>query len=95
VIKELKNYSEHLENFKFVLNSKIKSLKDEKSPMEEQVKVLEGHIRNIYDELAEETTKNKNLQIKITENKAKYLCMREEIRKCSCLKFRSEIKWIK
>ena len=81
MIKELKNYSEHLENFKFVLNSKIKALNEEKEPMEDQVKTLEGHIRNIYNELAEETTKNKNLQIKLKDSESKYLCMRDEIRK--------------
>ncbi|CAI2386786.1 unnamed protein product [Moneuplotes crassus] len=78
VIKELKNYSEHLENFKFVLNSKINSLKNEKAPMEEQVKILEGHIRSIYNELAEETTKNKNLGIKLEESKKQYEKMRKE-----------------
>lgn len=55
-IKELKNYNDHLEKFKFVLNHKIKTLKDEKSPMEEQVQTLEAHIRNMYNELAEETS---------------------------------------
>lgn len=70
-IKDLKNYSEHLDNFKFVLHHKIKSLRDEKAPMEEQVKVLEQHIRNMYNELAEETTKNKNLDQKLKDSNSK------------------------
>lgn len=72
-IKELKNYSEHLENFKFVLNHKIKTLKDEKAPMEEKVKELESYVRKMYNELAEETAKNKNLEQKLIKNKDKYV----------------------
>lgn len=33
-IKELRNVNSHLENFRFVLDHKIRSLKDEKLPME-------------------------------------------------------------
>lgn len=78
VIKELKNYSEHLENFRFVLSDKIRTLKGEKEPMKAQVQELEGHIRSIYDELAEETEKNKNLEIKLEESKKEYKTMRNE-----------------
>lgn len=34
VIKDLRNTNQHLENFRFVLDHKIRSLKDEKVPME-------------------------------------------------------------
>lgn len=34
-IKDLRNINTHLENFRFVLDHKIRSLKDEKMPMEE------------------------------------------------------------
>jgi len=34
-IKDLRNVNGHLENFRFVLDHKIRSLKDEKLPMEE------------------------------------------------------------
>ena len=33
-IKDLRNVNTHLENFRFVLDHKIRSLKDEKLPME-------------------------------------------------------------
>lgn len=47
-IKDMRNINTHLENFRFVLDHKIRSLKDEKQPMEAQIKNLEKHIKQMY-----------------------------------------------
>ena len=49
--------------------------------MEKQVKILESHIKNMYNELAEESTKKKNLIQKLKECEDKYKSMREEMKK--------------
>jgi len=43
-INDLRNKNSHLENFWFVLDHKIKTLQDEKIPMELKIKNLEMHI---------------------------------------------------
>ncbi len=47
-IKDLRGINGHLENVRFVLDHKIRSLKDEKIPMEAQIKNLENHIKQMY-----------------------------------------------
>ena len=61
----MRNVNAHLENFRFVLDHKIRSLKDEKLPMEAQIKNLEKHIKEMYTELLEECEKKKDLMNKL------------------------------
>lgn len=70
-IKDLRNINTHLENFRFVLDHKIRSLKDEKIPMEQQIKNLEKHIKDMYTELLEECEKKKDLMVKLKSSEDK------------------------
>ena len=58
-IKELRSFNIHLQNFRFVLDQKIKSLKEDRGPLGEQLTALQGHIRNMYAELLEEFEKTR------------------------------------
>ncbi len=60
-IKGLRNTNGHLENFRFVLDHKIISLKDEKLPMEEQIKNLEKQVNDMYQELEKEAEISRRL----------------------------------
>jgi len=60
-IKNLRNTNSHLENFRFVLDHKIISLKDEKLPMEEQIKNLEKQVNEMYQELEKEASQSRQL----------------------------------
>ena len=71
-INELKLSNQHLENFRFVLDHKICSLKDEKSPMELQIKNLEDQISKMFNELEEESLNKKKLLLGIDELKIKF-----------------------
>ena len=59
-IKELRSFNIHLQNFRFVLDQKIKALKDDRGPMGEQMLNLQSHIRNMYSELLEEFENTKS-----------------------------------
>ncbi len=67
----MRNVNTHLENFRFVLDHKIRSLKDEKMPMEEQITNLEKHIKQMYQELLEECEKKKELMNKLSASEDK------------------------
>ena len=60
-IKNLRNTNSHLENFRFVLDHRIISLKDEKLPMEEQIKNLEKQVNEMYQELEKEADTTRRL----------------------------------
>lgn len=70
-IKDLRNVNTHLENFRFVLDHKIRSLKDEKLPMEQQIANLEKHIKQMYQELLDESEKKKDLLAKLKASEEK------------------------
>jgi WD40 repeat protein len=70
-IKELRSFNIHLQNFRFVLDQKIKALKDDRGPMGEQMTNLQGHIRNMYSELLEEFENTKSSSTLAAELKAK------------------------
>lgn len=53
-INDLWNKNKHLENFRLVLDNKIKTIQDEKLPMELKIKNLEMHIWQMYEELSTE-----------------------------------------
>ena len=55
-IKDLRSLHIHLNNYRFVLDQKINSLKDERAPMEEQNKQIQEHIRKLFSELLEESS---------------------------------------
>ena len=55
-IKDLRSLHIHLQNYRFVLDQKITSLKDERIPMEEQNKQIQDHIKKLFSELLEEST---------------------------------------
>lgn len=58
-IQQLRNSNAHLENFRFVLDHKILSLKEEKVPMDKQIKNLDGQVHEMYRELEKEAETNK------------------------------------
>ena len=55
-IKDLRSLHIHLQNYRFVLDQKISSLKDERAPMEEQNKQIQEHIKKLFNELLEESS---------------------------------------
>ena len=55
-IKDLRSLHIHLQNYRFVLDQKITSLKDERVPMEEQNKQIQEHIKKLFNELLEESS---------------------------------------
>lgn len=55
-IKDLRSLHIHLNNYRFVLDQKITSLKDERAPMEEQNKQIQEHIKKLFSELLEESS---------------------------------------
>ncbi|OMJ77301.1 hypothetical protein SteCoe_23125 [Stentor coeruleus] len=66
-IKDLRSLHIHLQNYRFVLDQKINSLKDERIPMEEQSQQIQQHIKKLYNELLEEsTTQNSTLKLLLT-----------------------------
>ena len=58
-IQELRSYNIHLMNFHFVLNQKIGSLKEEREPIDLQIREKEENIRQMYNELIGEFSDNK------------------------------------
>ena len=70
-IKELRSFNIHLQNFRFVLDQKIKALKDDRGPMGEQMVNLQRHIRDMYSELLEEFENTKSSGKLAAELKAK------------------------
>lgn len=58
-IKDLRSLHIHLQNYRFVLDQKISSLKDERLPMEEQHKQIQEHIKKLFNELLEEHSTQK------------------------------------
>ena len=61
-IKNLKSSNTHLENFRFVLDHKIVSLKDEKMPMENRIKTFETQVNTMYQELEKEADTTHKLE---------------------------------
>jgi chromosome segregation ATPase len=82
-VKELRNINSHLENFRFVIDHKIRSLKDEKIPMEQQIKNLEQHIKQMYQELLEESDKKKDLMKKLDESEQRLKVTKDQMKKKS------------
>lgn len=70
-IKELRSLHVHLQNFRFVLDQKIKALKDERQPMENQLNSLQTHIKSLFGELLEEesTKSEQNKKKQLLEKK--------------------------
>jgi septal ring factor EnvC (AmiA/AmiB activator) len=80
-IKDLRNVNTHLENFRFVLDHKIRSLKDEKLPMEQQIDNLEKHIKQMYQELLDECEKKKELMNKLKASEDKLSVLKDQLKK--------------
>ena len=79
-IKDLRSINTHLENFRFVLDHKIRSLKDEKLPMEEQIANLEKHIKQMYQELLDECDKKKELMNKLKASEDKLNLLKKQLK---------------
>ena len=56
-IKELRSFNIHLQNFRYVLDEKIKELKEDRGPLGAQLLNLQEQIRNMYAELLDEYEK--------------------------------------
>lgn len=50
-ILDLRRKNMTLDNFRFVLDHRVTQLMDERGPITEHIKGLEGHIDAMYDEL--------------------------------------------
>lgn len=70
-IKELRSFNIHLQNFRFVLDQKIKALREDRGPLGEQLMALQDHIRSMYSELLEEFEKGRSADMETVEVKAK------------------------
>ena len=77
-IKELRSFNIHLQNFRFVLDQKIKSLKEDRGPMSEQLTTLQGHIRNMYAELLEEFERTRAAGIQVEDLKSRNQSLLEQ-----------------
>ncbi|EGR28381.1 WD repeat protein [Ichthyophthirius multifiliis] len=72
-IKDLRSKNIHLQNFQKVYDYQVNTLKDERQPLKEHLLNMEKHVKNLYNELLEESGANKNIDkdIEKTENKTK------------------------
>ena len=74
-IKELRSFNIHLQNFRFVLDQKVKSLRDDRGPLGEQLTALQEHIRIMYGELVEEFEKSREKEGKCRELEGKNVAL--------------------
>jgi WD40 repeat protein len=72
-IKELRSFNIHLQNFRFVLDQKIKTLRDERVSDEDKLVRLQDDIRDMYNELLEEFS-----QIQTAKEDVKTLRMKSQ-----------------
>ena len=82
-IKDLRSLHIHLNNYRFVLDQKINSLKDERAPMEEQNKQIQEHIKKLFSELLEESSTQKatyKLLLSYKQKNSEALDMNQELR---------------
>jgi hypothetical protein len=82
-IKDLRSLHIHLNNYRFVLDQKINSLKDERSPMEEQNKQIQEHIKKLFSELLEESSTQKatyKLLLSFKQKNSEALQMNQDLR---------------
>lgn len=70
-IRELRSFNIHLQNFRFVLDQKIKALREDRGPLGEQLMALQDHIRNMYTELLEEFENGRAADMETVDVKAK------------------------
>ena len=70
-VKELRAFNIHLQNFRFVLDQKIKALREDRGPLGEQLMALQDHIRNMYTELLEEFEKGRSAYMEAVEVRAR------------------------
>ena len=78
-ILHLRSNNRTLDNFRFVLDARISKLQEEKGPVEEHVKQLETHIRDMYNELVEEFTEKKATELQVNNKDMKLDALGKEV----------------
>jgi hypothetical protein len=78
-INDIKESNKHLENFRFILDNKIKSLQEERISMESQIKQASENIKCMYNESIINSKVNKSLESKSLELSASVDKQKDEI----------------
>jgi len=78
-IRDLKSKNVHLKNFRFVLNHKINSLKDEKVPMQEELNNLQEDFKKMYAELVQEGANERKMEEELQRKGSILRCLRNQI----------------
>ena len=68
IIMDMRNNTRTLENFRYVLDHRLKQLMEERGPVTQHIEKLENHIRSMYDDLVDEFNKKKETA-KVLEGK--------------------------
>jgi len=68
IIMDMRNNTRTLENFRYVLDHRLKQLMEERGPVTQHIEKLENHIRSMYDDLVDEFNKKKETA-KVLETK--------------------------
>eukprot|EP00743_Colponemidia_sp_Colp-15_P006329 GILK01006809.1.p1 GENE.GILK01006809.1~~GILK01006809.1.p1 ORF type:complete len:1618 (-),score=349.73 GILK01006809.1:108-4961(-) len=79
-IKDLREATAHLENYRFVLDHKVRELQKERDPLETQVGTLQEHVRQMYTELLDEFGNKKQIQHDASAKDQKMEGLQSEIR---------------
>ncbi|EGR31811.1 WD repeat protein [Ichthyophthirius multifiliis] len=80
-IYELKKKTQELEKFKFVLDYKIKELKRDKGPKEEEIAKMKEQIANMNSEILHFNRTNNNLLLIVSDLKLRQKGMKKELEK--------------
>ena len=80
-IYDLKKKNQELEKFKFVLDYKIKELKRQIEPREEDIRTMTGQISDMGNELSHYSATNNGMQLTIGDLKLKLKAVEAETAK--------------
>merc|ERR1719156_429529 len=78
-IYDLKKQNQELEKFKFVLDYKIKELKAQIDPKDDDIATMKRHIQSMDSDLEDYHRKNKQLQVNIEQLTNKQRSLQDEI----------------
>merc|ERR1711988_1834651 len=66
-IQKLRDQQKHLESFRFVLFHKVRTLEEERDPLEDQVNSLRDSVKDMYSEFVREFREKQNLEQRLND----------------------------
>merc|ERR1719356_1850372 len=75
----LREQTKHLESFRFVLFHKVRSLEEERDPLEEQVDNLKSNVREMYSEFVRELKRQQKIKRELDEKGNLYSGLQKEV----------------